>query len=333
MGIGKAPQILRRFFCILLAVTLAGCSTVYAEELPPADADSEAAASAALWQGMIIDYRDWDILSLLNLTSYGPWDTKTDFRSIRFFNAAGDILVQHKGRVYYDNGRTSEDVDKLFSQLTSDLRCANNDQFFRSELFNLSAVRGKGIPPASIQDGWLRRNCYHAVDLLKKLAPRQEPCLLNMFEKSVQGKDYAAFVFGFLIDGTPVYGLNENLLGIINPDELETALQEIAILIYDRNGLCNLEISDILGLEPGRERQIISRNEAENILAGRLAAHPEISYTVHQCWMSYVPLGNHSREPLTVTPFWSFFLTWKKDGETWCATPRINALTGDILWY
>ena len=140
-------------------------------------------------------------------------------------------------------------------------------------------------------------------------------------------------VFGFQTDGIPVYGYNEAALGIINPDETETAVRETAYMIFNREGLCCLEVTNIMTTEYMEEKAIISGKQAAEILNEWISLLPGNHYILHQCWLSEVPLGDFSREPLIFTPCWAFSLTWEEHGETWVAMPRINALTGELLWW
>ena len=286
------------------------------------------------YEGRVVDFRERDVFTALELPPKDEWNvTHQMTRKARYENADGDSINVSQGRVFYVRGNASKDIDRLFSQLMSDLSCVSNNQPYRQELFDLSQNREQGMPVASVRDEETRLNCAHAARLLKRLVPDQDTCLLNVFERSGDGKDYTCLVFGFRLDGLPVYGYNETVLNIINPDETDSAVRELALLIYDREGLASIEILDIMTTEPTGEVPLMPFDKAVEKLNICLSEHPEISYTVRQSWLSEVPLGDFSRQPLEFTPCWSFFLTWEKDGETWCATPRINAVTGEVLWW
>ena len=340
MRFGKTRRILRNGLCLLLAVTAAGWGVAFAEDGGnemniPADACFGTERTTGLtYEGRVVDFTERDVFTALELPPKDEWNVANQMtRKARYENAAGDSINVSQGRVFYIRGNASKDIDRLFSQLMSDLSCVNNNQLYRKELFDLSQNREQGMPAASVRDEKTRRNCAHAAHLLKRLVPDQDTCLLNVFEKSGDGKDYTCLVFGFRLDGLPVYGYNETLLNIINPDETDSAVRELALVIYDREGLAGIEIEDIMTTEATGEVPLMPFDKAAEKLNIRLSEHPEISYTVRQSWLSEVPLGDFSRQPLEFTPCWNFFLTWEEDGETWCATPRINAVTGEVLWW
>lgn len=323
--------------CVLLAVTLTKLCVSYAEEgLIPAKNGGISGTeyfTGKIYQGKAADYRKGDILSILELVPGTSWDKEEHENYTRYSNNNTDMVFAEKGRIYYIKGNDSKNIDDLYAQLKSDLVCMSNNDLFDDNKYDLSCNREKGITADEIGDERIRQNCCDALDILQKAVPDQQPYLISFSEKSAKEKDYVFMVFGFRTDGIPVYGYNEAALGIVNPDETETAVRETAYMIYNQEGLCCLEFTDIMALEYIEEKAIVSGEKAAEILNEWIALLPGNNYIIHQRWLSEVPLGDFSREPLIFTPCWVFSLTWEENGETWVAMPRINALTGELLWW
>ena len=324
-------------FCTLLAIALMILCFSYAEEeaIPAKNGWTSGTeySTGKVYLGNAADYRKYDILTLLELLPGTFWDKEEHENYTRFSNNNADRIFVEKGRIYYIKGNSSKDIDYLFAQLISDLFCMHNNDLLENNKYDLSCNREKGITADEIEDEQIRQNCCDALDILQKVVPDQQPYLIRLFEKSSKEKDYVFMAFGFQKDGIPVYGLNEAALGIVNPDETESAVREMAYMVFNQEGLCCLEFIDIMTLEYIEEKTIISGKRAAEILNEWISLLPGKNYIQHQCWLSEVPLGDLSREPLVFTPCWVFSLTWEDKGETWIAMPRINALTGELLWW
>ncbi len=322
--------------CALLAISLMNPCASYAEEGSMANNGGISGteySTGKIYQGKAAEYRERDVLSILELLPGTSWDKEERAHYTRFSNHNSDTVFVEKGRIYYIRGNDSRNVDYLFSQLRSDLDCMNNNDIFEDSKYDLACDREKGITADEIEDERIQQNCRDALGILQRVVPDQQPYLIRFFEKTSKGEDYVFMVFGFQTDGIPVYGYNEAALGIINPDETETAVRETAYMIFNREGLCCLEVTNIMTTEYMEEKAIISGKQAAEILNEWISLLPGNHYILHQCWLSEVPLGDFSREPLIFTPCWAFSLTWEEYGETWVAMPRINALTGELLWW
>lgn len=338
MNTKKSNYYLKNLLFLLIAVILVGNKMAIAENyktiaLPANNCYGTDHTVCGVYNGTIEDYRQKDILALLKLSSDNTWNEDVKKRMNKYVNSHNDIVVSERGRVYYIRKEASSDIDSLFSILISNIYSSNNNQSYKKEIFDLSISRETGKEIDIIDDEKMKQVCITAKEMLKQFVSDQDPYLLNIYTDSIGDREYTFLSFGFLIDGIPVYGLNETALNIVNPDETETAIRETAIVIYNHDDLCCFEIRNIMYPSFVENASIITMEEANNILNDWFSLPPNQNYTIHQCWLSEVPLGDPTREPLVFTPFWSFFLTWETDGRVLCATPRINAITGELLWW